>query len=48
MNPVTINVLSEIWQSRSFIPEDYSRQHTEMAESKMGEGEACLNNKLKK
>ena len=26
---------------RSFIPEDYSRLHTEMAESMMGEEEAC-------
>ena len=37
---VMINVLSEIRQSRSFIPEDYSRQHTGMAESRMGEEEA--------
>ena len=37
---VTIDVLSEIRRSRSFIPEDYSRQHTGMAESKMGEEEA--------
>ena len=37
---VTINVLSEIRRSRSFIPEDYSRQHTGMAESRMGEEEA--------
>ena len=35
-------------ECRSFIPEDYSRQHTEMAESMMGEEEACLNNELKK
>ena len=34
-------------ECRSFIPEDYSRQHTEMAESMMGE-EAWLNNKQKK
>ena len=33
---------------RSFIPEDYSRLHTEMAESMMGEEEACLSNKQKK
>ena len=33
---------------RSFIPGDYSRQHTGMAESKMGEEEACLNQKLEK
>jgi len=33
---------------RSFIPEDYSRLHTEMAKSMMGEEEACLSNKQKK
>ena len=36
---VTIDVLlSEV--SSVFIPEDYSRQHTRMAKSEMGEGEA--------
>ena len=34
--------------TRSFIPADYSRLQTEMAESKMGEEEACLNEKQKK
>ena len=35
-------------KSRSFIPEDHSRLQTDLAESRMGEEEASLNNKQKK
>ena len=31
---------------RSFIPEDYSRQRTRMAKSRMGNVEACLDQEL--
>ena len=35
-------------RSRSFIPADYSRLQTKLAESRMGEEEASLNNNQKK
>ena len=44
---VTINAVSETRRIPVFTPRDHSRQHTgEMAKSRMGDVEACLDQEL--